>query len=143
MLEVSTELVGRIVDGKFCLKVGSNNNIFDAKSPQIIRLEKELEDAQRAHEELKEEHILVHFRNEMAEFEKAYGTKPTRVLMNFNNIYSLCKAYNKEVESMVLEPGEKRPERVYSSDDERVIDGIKVKSGCDQDIGQYRIYSFE
>lgn len=138
MLDTSTEIVGRIVDGKFVMKVGKNPNIFSDKSPKVILLEKELEEAQTEHIAAMKGLVLVAFRNEVRDFTEKYEEPPTRCLMNYRDIHTLVDAYNEE-----RSVNDIPRDRVSYLDSTIVIDGITIKNGCDQNPGEYRFYSFE
>ena len=139
MLDTKTEQVGRIVDGTFFMKL-HGDNVFAQKSAEVIRIEKMCDEARARHTADMVTHILHVFREEVEAFTTQYEKAPTRCLMNYRDISNLIEAYNQERAEKEL-PRERIS--YYDSDDKKVIDGITIKSGCDQEPGQFRFYSFE
>lgn len=132
------EQVGRIVDTKLSAQSGKNKDVFAPKSPEIIILQEKLNQAEVEHVELRESLILSTFRSLCEEYKKAYGSYPTRALLNYRDVSSICRAYNEESRKKDLNRG------YLSSSAEKIeVDGITIKQGCDQEPGQVRFYQFE
>ena len=140
MLETKSEKVGRIVDGKLTCTIKGHSDLFEAKDRKVKAAEAALNTARLTQWATQKKHILSVFRQTCNEFCQTYGDMPTLILMNYHDINILFEAYNDERRELEID----RP-NVYSTgdDNERVVDGIKVKQGCDQMQGQIRIYSFE
>lgn len=144
MIDKTSEKVGRIVDAKLCVKIGNHKDVLGDDSPTIKRLEKQLEEERVAQKNARMAHILPAFREEMKSFESVYGAKPTQVLMNCFDLGYVVDAYNAEMMELSRTDGITRKwVSEYGEDDDRKIDGIKVKNGCDQKRGEIRLYSFE
>jgi hypothetical protein len=135
MLKTDTEKVGRIVDGQLSAKAG-DVNIFDYEALNAER----------------EKTILESFRGLVVEFEVVYGGRPTLALMSSNDQSVIVTAYNDESDAIyeveLAQLGEGVPVRrprisAYSDEENRFVDGIKIKPGCDQHNGQVRFYAFE
>jgi len=140
MLDKTTERkVGRIIDGQLVAKVGTVKNIF-VDSEEVKKLEEEVSAARKRVDETRKKHILPTFRGLVAEFEKTYKSTPSLVLMNYGDTCSICEAYNEE--GQTVKDGRKYVSQ-YGADKERIIDGIKIKQGCDNKPSEVRIYQFE
>lgn len=141
MLDTETERVGRFVDGK--LEVEFIEDAFSDDNDEIKRLEKELDDARTKLREFQERHILGAFREAVREFAEKYDGRPTLVLMGYRDVNMLCEAYNEEIRKLQKADGITREMASSYDDNNRKVDGIRIKKGCDQDYGQIRMYSFE
>jgi hypothetical protein len=144
MIDKSSEKVGRIVDAKLCAVSGGHKNVIGDDSSTVKRLEKQLEEARTAQTNARRNLILPAFREEMDQFNSVYGAKPTQVLMNCFDLGYITDAYNAEMQELTKKDGITRKwVSEYGEDEDRKIDGIKVKKGCDQKRGEIRVYSFE
>jgi hypothetical protein len=128
-----------IANGTFEMVHGNNPNVF-ADSQDIKNMEKQVEEAKVALTKLRKKYILPVFREAVNEFENSHGRKPSMFLLSYTDMNNLLDAYNKEGEA--AQDGRKYVS-TYGEDADRLIDGIRVKQGCDQELGEYRIYSHE
>jgi hypothetical protein len=128
-----------IANGTFEMVDGSNPNVF-GNSPDIENMVKAVEEAKSSLTKLRKKYILAVFRDAVNEFENTHGRKPSMFLLSYTDMNNLLDAYNKEGEA--AQDGRKYVS-TYGEDADRLIDGIRVKQGCDQELGEYRIYSHE
>jgi hypothetical protein len=138
MIDKESTKIGRIVDGKLCAKIAGNKNVF-SESVEIPKLEEKIQHLRDALNSSRKSVILPTFRKVVTEFIKLYGEKPTMVLMNYADLGYLIESYNED--NSRLANGIPYVSRY--DDNAKIVDGIKVKQGCDQKIGEIRIYQFE
>lgn len=139
MLNTSTEKVGRIVDGRFLCKVKGYPDLFAYDQPSLQKIEKARAEEDLRIQTLRQECILQTFRESVAEYVKVYGKAPTTILMGYSDMDTLLSAYNEEQSAKT---GYVRISS-YSPEEKRLVDGIRIKQGCDQSHGEFRMYEFE
>jgi len=136
MLQTEIAKVCRIIDGKLSCKAG-RTDIFAEKSVKVETLERKVRAAESEFEEAQIKHILTTFRIAVNDFFLATGAHPTLCLMNYRDVRLLCEAYNRDAVELNVE----RPTLSHYSDDaKRIVDGVKIKQGCDQKPGEIRFY---
>jgi len=138
MIDKESTKIGRIVDGKLCARIPGNKNVF-GDSVEIARLDKKIQQVRDELTESRKQAILPTFRKAVSEFIELYGEKPTMILMNYADLGYLIESYNDE--NTKLQNGVKYVSRY--DDEPKIVDGIKVKQGCEQKNGQIRLYQFE
>lgn len=141
MIDKTTKKSAVIVDGVLSCAVKGNKDLFGDHAPKVDALVKKLDQARDDVDVERQNNILQVFRTEVDNFTAMVGTRPTTVLMNYRDVNLMCKAFNTETITI----GVDRPyiDTYSSSDSKRIIDGIKIKKGCDQEPGQIRFYSAE
>lgn len=147
-IDVTTRKIAVMIDGRLECKVKGNANIYgDDDNAAIKALEKRLDAEREKLENCRIEHALKAFKAAIDEFIVETGTMPTLCLMNYRDVNILTHAYNRETTDMIIR-GENVDDRprldTYSGDDhKRIICGVKVKKGCDQEPGVLQFRSSE
>jgi hypothetical protein len=126
MMDKSTKKHVAQMDGQLQCKIGEDENIFVGRR-SIKRLEDELELARAMDESDRKENILESFRDAVGQFETEFGFKPTVALLCYTDKNCLAYAFDKEC-MMNKVP------TTYGR-----VDGIKIKSGCDQTLGDVQL----
>lgn len=141
----------QIVDGMLVKKVGRINVFTDDDLPIVVKARERYEQAKEKQHDIRVEQILPTFRAEVIAFIAKFGSKPTLCLMNYRDVDLIVDAFNAEQEAIYAENVKvgievTKPLELSTSNyanEKRFVDGIKVKQGCDQEVGVIRFYSAE
>jgi hypothetical protein len=132
MLDKTTKKKGTILDGVLFTKFGEDDNIFEG-CKEVERLTTELEEATNAHTKLKKENILEAFRDLVAEYIGAEGHLPSVALLGYWDKSALIEAYNAWF----------KDKEGYSPNTYSTVDGVKIRSGCNQSNGKVRFHQYD
>ena len=138
MIDKTTQKTAVIIDGKLTCNVSRMyKDIYSDETPKhIVTLEEKLDAAKDVFAQVRKDNILQTLRDEIANFTAITGLKPTLCLMNYRDVDFVCEAYNDECSDAHFSTSS-------YFDDRRIIDGVKIKQGCDQKPGDIRFYSAE